>query len=149
MPDIDLAITGGRVWTPDGFLDNTDVLVTGETIVDIGPSSGAPIEAEVVVDAAGNLVLPGLIDTHSHHRDPGFTHKEDITSATQAAAVGGVTMSIGMPNVDPPTTTPDHYRVLIEDQSKRAVVDFNHNPAPTNLEAVAELAAMGALGFKV
>lgn len=149
MSDIDLAIIGGRVWTPEGFRDHTDVMVTGETIEDISPSSEAPIEAEVVIDAVGKLVLPGLIDTHSHHRDPGFTYKEDITSATRAAAVGGVTMSIGMPNVDPPTTTPDHYRTLIEDQSERAVVDFNHNPAPTNIEAVAELAAMGALGFKV
>ena len=149
MSDINLAIVGGRVWTADGFLDQTDVLVTGESIADLRPSSDAPTEADVVIDAAGKLVIPGLIDTHSHHRDPGFTHKEDITSATRSAAVGGVTMTIGMPNVDPPTTTPDLYGALIEDQSQRAVVDFNHNPAPTNIEAVAELAAMGALGFKV
>lgn len=149
MSDVDLVIAGGRVWTPDGFLDRTDVLVAGETILDVRPTSDTPVDADVVVDATGKLVIPGLIDTHSHHRDPGFTHKEDITSATRAAAVGGVTMTVGMPNVDPPTTTPEHYRALIDDQSQRAVVDFNHNPAPTRLEAVEELAAMGALGFKV
>ena len=149
MSDIDLAIVGGNVWTPHGFVDKTDVLVAGEKIVELRPTSDSPMQAKEVVDADGKLVIPGLIDTHSHHRDPGFTHKEDITSATRAAAVGGVTMSIGMPNVDPPTTTPDLYQALIESQSERAVVDFNHNPAPTNIEAVAELAAMGALGFKV
>lgn len=149
MSEVDLAVVGGRVWTANGFLDRTDVLVTGEKISELRPSSDAPVHAVTTIDATGKLVIPGLIDTHSHHRDPGFTHKEDITSATRGAAVGGVTMSIGMPNVDPPTTTPERFQTLIEDQSQRAVVDFNHNPAPTNIEVVAELAAMGALGFKV
>ena len=149
MPATDLAIVGGSVWTAGGFTDRTDILVDDEKIVDIRPSSEAPIEAAEVIQAEGKLVIPGLIDTHSHHRDPGFTHKEDITSATRGAAVGGVTMTVGMPNVNPPTTNPDHYRAIIESQSRRAVVDFNHNPAPTNIGAVAELAEMGALGFKV
>lgn len=149
MAEYDLAITGGRVWTPDGFLDDTDILISGEKIASVQPTSDVAVAADETIDASGKLVIPGLIDTHSHHRDPGFTHKEDITSATRGAAVGGVTMSVGMPNVDPPTTTPELYAALIEDQSQRAVVDFNHNPAPTNIDAVAELAAMGALGFKV
>ena len=149
MPAIDLAIVGGSVWTAKGFIHRTDILITGEQIVDIRPSSEVPIEAGEVIDAGGKLVIPGLIDTHSHHRDPGFTYKEDITSATRGAAVGGVTMTVGMPNVNPPTTSPDHYRAIIESQSRRAVVDFNHHPAPTNIGAVAELADMGAVGFKV
>ena len=145
----DLAIVGGRVWTKDGFLDPADVIVDGEKISAVQATADTPVDADEIIDATGKLVIPGFIDTHSHHRDPGFTHKEDITSATRGAAVGGVTMTVGMPNVDPPTTTPELYAKLIEDQSQRAVVDFNHNPAPTKLDAVAELAAMGALGFKV
>ena len=70
-------------------------------------------------------------DTHTHHRDPGFTHKEDITTATMAAAAGGVTFSIGMPNVNPPTTNVERYRALVEHHSKNAIVDFNHNPSGT------------------
>jgi dihydroorotase len=149
MPEYDLAITGGTVWTPEGFVENFDVLVKGETIAAIRPSGDEVIDASETIAADAMLVIPGLIDTHSHHRDPGFTHKEDIETATRAAAVGGVTMSVGMPNVDPPTTTPERYQALIEDQSRRAIVDFNHNPSPTNIDAVPELAAIGALGFKV
>ena len=114
MPGIDLAIAGGSVWTPTGFADRTDIFITGEKIVGIQPSSGSPIKAYEVIHADGKLVIPGFIDTHSHHRDPGFTYKEDITSATRGAAVGGVTMTVGMPNVNPPTTSPgpfpSHYR---------------------------------------
>ena len=90
----------------------------------------------VAVDAKGKKVIPGLIDTHTHHRDPGFTHKEDLTTATMAAAAGGVTLSIGMPNVEPPTTTVARFRSLIEDHKKKALVDFNHNPSGTVPEEI-------------
>jgi dihydroorotase (multifunctional complex type) len=102
-----------------------------------------------MVDASGRIVIPGAIDTHSHHREPGFIHKEDITSATRAAAAGGVTVTVGMPNVDPPTTTAAQYKRLLEMYSERSVVDFNHNPSPTNLEQIAHLADLGCLGFKL
>ena len=149
MPAFDLAVVGGSVWTARGFTERTDILVRGEQIVELRPSGYDAVDATEVIDATDRLVIPGLIDTHTHQRDPGFTHKEDITSSTRGAAVGGVTTTVGMPNVNPPTTTPDRFRRLIVDQSRRAVVDFNHNPSPTNVEMVAEMAEMGALGFKV
>jgi dihydroorotase len=145
----DLIVTGGTVYTPDGPVVGGQVCVRGEKIAAINAEPDASLSAVDVIDARGLLVLPGAIDTHSHHRDPGFTYKEDVTSATSAAALGGVTTSIGMPNVDPPTVTPERYAALIEDQQRRAIVDFNHNPAPTMTEHVHELAQMGALGFKV
>ena len=58
-----------------------------------------------VVDARGMLLLPGVIDTHVHFRDPGFTHKGDIASESRAAAAGGVTTVLDMPNTLPLTTT--------------------------------------------
>ena len=102
-----------------------------------------------VIDAKGKKIIPGLIDTHTHHRDPGFTHKEDITTATMAAAAGGVTLSIGMPNVNPPTTTVERYRALVEHHSKNAIVDFNHNPSGTVPEEIPGLAKEGPLAFKI
>ncbi len=94
-------------------------------------------------------MIPGLIDTHTHHRDPGFTHKEDLTTATQAAAAGGVTLSIGMPNVNPPTTNVDRFKNVIEISKKKALVDFNHNPSGTVPEEIPGLAKAGCLAFKI
>ena len=104
MEKVELLVTGGEVWTPGGFVA-TDIAVSGGKIAALGKPPVLSDTADVVIDAKGKKVIPGLIDTHTHHRDPGFTHKEDITTATMAAAAGGVTTSIGMPNVNPPTTT--------------------------------------------
>jgi dihydroorotase len=149
MSTYDLAVTGGRVWTEDGFAEGVDVLVSGETIAEVVPTGSVPLGSAEVIDATGRLVIPGVIDTHSHHRDPGFTHKEDITSATRAAAAGGVTVTVGMPNVNPPTTTAALFEQLLEGHKGRAVVDYNHNPSPTNLDEIPGLAALGCLGFKL
>lgn len=149
MQKYDLKITGGTVYTPSGPIEGAEICISDGTIVCVDATPDPSRTATKTIDATGLTVLPGAIDTHSHHRDPGFTRKEDITTATSAAALGGVTMSVGMPNVDPPTTTPERYAAIIADQGQRAIVDFNHNPAPALTEHVQELADMGALGFKV
>lgn len=143
-----LVIENGTVWTPTGMLDAGTVVIEGEQIVDVLPGAYDGSAAEHL-DARGKLVLPGFVDTHSHHREPGFTHKEDITSATRAAAAGGVTTSIGMPNVNPPAVTADRYRAMLDLYARKALVDFNVNPAPTIADEVPKLAAAGALAFKV
>ena len=61
--------------------------------------------ASTVIDAAGRLLLPGVIDTHVHFRDPGLTHKADMATESRAAVAGGVTSFIDMPNTRPATTT--------------------------------------------
>jgi dihydroorotase (multifunctional complex type) len=144
----DLVITGGTIHVPSGPLTGGNLGIRDGKIVAIEAGLDRT-RAGKIIDASGLDVLPGAIDTHSHHRDPGFTHKEDITTATSAAALGGITTSVGMPNVQPPTTTPERYAELIAHGEQMAIVDFNHNPAPTQREHIAELAAMGALGFKV
>ena len=148
MAKLDLLVKNGEVWTPGGFVA-ADIAVHGGKVIALGQPPVLPDTADEVIDAKGKKVIPGLIDTHTHHRDPGFTHKEDITTATMAAAAGGVTTSIGMPNVNPPTTTVERYRALIEHHSKNAIVDFNHNPSGTVPEEIPGLAKEGPLAFKI
>ncbi|MGE5854232.1 MAG: amidohydrolase family protein, partial [Deltaproteobacteria bacterium] len=148
MENVELLVKNGEVWTPGGFVD-ADIAVSGGKITALGKPPVLPETAAQVIDAKGKKIIPGLIDTHTHHRDPGFTHKEDITTATMAAAAGGVTLSIGMPNVNPPTTTVERYRTLIEHHSKNAIVDFNHNPSGTVPEEIPALAKEGPLAFKI
>lgn len=92
MDKLDLLVKNGEVWTPGGFVE-ADVAVSGGKIIALGKPPVLPETAGHVIDAKGKKVIPGLIDTHTHHRDPGFTHKEDITTATMAAAAGGVTFT--------------------------------------------------------
>ena len=148
MEKMELIVKGGTVWTPGGFIE-ADIAAARGKVVALGRSEAFPASADTVIDAKGKVVLPGLIDTHTHHREPGFTHKEDLTTATQGAAAGGVTLSIGMPNVDPPTTTVERYRDVIELSRKKAIVDFNHNPSGTVPEQIPGLAGAGCLAFKI
>jgi dihydroorotase (multifunctional complex type) len=136
---------GGRVVSPEGIV-SADVVIEGERIV--GLDDGRLATGAEVVDVAGRVVLPGLIDTHSHLREPGHSHKEDILHGTRAAAAGGFTTVIGMPNVAPPTTTVERYREALELYARSAVVDYNHHPLPTDIGQVAGLAEAGALAFK-
>lgn len=147
MEKVDLIIRGGEVWTPGGFAE-TDIAINQGKVAAMGRPPAFP-EANQVIDASGKVVIPGLVDTHTHHREPGFTHKEDITTATQAAAAGGVTLSVGMPNVNPPTTTVERYREVIETSKKKAIVDFNHNPSGTVPDQIPKLAEAGCLAFKI
>ena len=84
---VDLTIRSRRIHTPGGWRDGV-VVVSGETIQGIVPAGEEPPARRHVI-ATDRLVIPGLIDTHVHLRDPGFTDKEDFTTGTRAAAAGG------------------------------------------------------------
>ncbi|GAA4688729.1 dihydroorotase [Streptomyces chumphonensis] len=101
----DLVITGARVVTPDGVHDG-GVAVSGERIATIFAAGSAPT-GERTIDAGGRYLLPGLIDSHVHFRTPGLTHKEDWAHGSRAAAAGGVTTVIDMPNTEPPLVEPE------------------------------------------
>src|ERR1041385_3653191 len=109
----DLLIRGGTVITPSGTMQ-ADIGVRGERVAAIGALAQA--SAAEVLDAHGLHVLPGVIDTHVHFREPGHLEKEDMETGSRAAVLGGVTGVFEMPNTNPPTTT----RLLVEDKLRRA-----------------------------
>lgn len=80
-----------------------DILIEDGVITKI--DENIQVEGHEIVDAQSNYVLPGIIDVHTHMRDPGLTHKEDFTSGSRACARGGVTTFIDMPNTIPVTVT--------------------------------------------
>lgn len=96
----DLVIKGGRVATPAGLVD-TDVAVTGGRVAALGDFDASA--AKETFDAAGLHVLPGVIDSQVHFREPGLEHKEDLACGTAAAALGGVVAIFEMPNTMPLT----------------------------------------------
>jgi dihydroorotase len=96
----DLIITNGRVIDPAGGLDKVaDVTITGSRILRVGKARG---KARRMIDAAGMIVCPGLIDVHVHCREPGHEEEETIATAAAAAVAGGFTTICAMPNTHPP-----------------------------------------------
>ena len=109
----DLLVRGGICATPSGIVE-ADIGVHAGKIAAIGSFANAP--AREVFEARGLHVLPGVIDTHVHFREPGHLEKEDMETGSKAAVLGGVTAVFEMPNTNPPTVT----RALIEDKLTRA-----------------------------
>ena len=96
-----ILIESGKVLTTSGWRD-ADVLIESGKVKEVGRG----LRAETVVDASGCLVGPGLVDIHTHAREPGETWKEDISSASMAAVRGGYTAMVTMPNTVPPADSP-------------------------------------------
>src|SRR5271163_3194410 len=96
-----LLITGGRVVDPANNFDSiADVLIIAGKISAVGQNLSAPKDIEKF-DAKGKIVCPGLIDLHVHLREPGQTAKENLATGTAAAARGGFTSVVCMPNTAP------------------------------------------------
>ncbi len=102
-----------------GGLERSDIWISGDTVIAVGASPG---DADSVVDVTGMIVGPGLVDMHAHLRDPGQTWKEDLVSGSMAAAAGGFTAVVAMPNTEPPTDDPERYATLQRRANGKAVV---------------------------
>ena len=102
-----LLIKNGRVLNPPTGVDAVcDVRVKDDVIVEMAPNLEATADEEVI-DADGRFVMPGFIDLHVHFRDPGLTAKEDIETGSKAAARGGFTTVLAMPNTKPVADNPE------------------------------------------
>lgn len=117
-------IKGGRI-VNEGRTFEGAIVIENERIVDVIDGKDIPQESSFtsVVDAKGCYVLPGIIDTHVHFREPGMTEKADIESESRAAAAGGVTSYFEMPNTVPQTTTIE----TLEDKFQRAAKSSHVN----------------------
>ncbi len=120
--------------------------VDGGKIVSIKKT---PISAGKIIDVSGNIILPGLIDSHVHMRDPGLTYKEDFRTGTEAAAAGGFTTVLDMPNTKPVTNTARAYLKKIKIAERKCVVDFGFHVGADNLDQVQKLASLKPASFKI
>jgi dihydroorotase len=145
----DVILRSGIVVNHDGQ-DLRDIGVTDGRIRAIGDLTRA--SAGQVIDCRGLHVLPGVIDTQVHFREPGLTHKEDLESGSRAAVMGGVTGVFEMPNTNPLTTTPEALADKVKAAHHRMHCDFAFYVGGTheNARDVAELERLpGAAGIKV
>lgn len=108
-----LLIRQARILDPSKAMDMVgDILVEDGKIAAVAPKLDK--KADEVIEAAGLVAAPGLIDMHVHLRDPGFTYKEDILSGCRAAAAGGFTAVAAMPNTKPSVDSPEVIRYILD-----------------------------------
>jgi dihydroorotase len=137
-------IRGGRVIDPANKRDQvSDIFIEDGKIV-LAPSENQTSKCDVV-DASGLIVAPGLIDIHVHLREPGFSHKETIESGARAAAAGGFTTVVCMPNTSPVADTPSAIAWIKDRAAKGASVNILPTGAISKNIAGEELAPIGSL----
>ncbi len=145
----DLLLKGATVVNHDG-VGLRDVGVRDGRIAAIG--AGLPEKAAEVVEAQGLHILPGVIDTQVHFREPGLEHKENLETGSRAAVKGGVTAVFEMPNTKPPTTSAEALADKVARARDRMLCDFAFYVGATrdNLDALAAFECLeGAAGIKV
>ena len=143
----DTVIRGATVVFEDG-VRRADISIAGETIEAVHDAGTAP-KAKREIAAEDLVALPGMIDMHSHHREPGFAHKEDLAHMGRQCAAGGVTVSVAMPNVSPAPTTAKDLDGMMELYRQRAGFDWNVNASGVQLAEIPKLAERGILAFKI
>lgn len=127
-----------------------DIYIKGQFIDSVGPDLSAK-RADLVIDAAGKYLLPGVIDDQVHFREPGLTHKATIYSESKAAVAGGVTSFMEMPNTNPPVFT----QALLEDKyqiaSKTSLANYSFymGAANDNLDEVMKTDIRNVCGLKI
>ncbi len=145
----DLIIREGTCLTPSGRIE-TDIGVRDGRVASIGHLGG--VSGERILDAKGLHVLPGVIDSQVHFREPGNEHKEDLESGARAAVLGGVTAVFEMPNTSPSTTTGTALEDKINRATGRAWCDFAFfvGAAKENVNRLAGLEQLpGCCGVKI
>ena len=134
----------------EGEVREADVLVRGERIEQVAPGIAAD-DATEVIDAAGRYLIPGMIDDQVHFREPGLTSKGDLATESAAAAAGGITSFMDMPNVNPQTTTLEALAEKYGIAEGRCTPNYAFYLGGTNsnIEEIRKLRVGDACGIKV
>jgi dihydroorotase len=133
----------------DGKLVKTDVALSGNKIKKIGKIDEGKSK---IYDASDKLVLPGIIDTQVHFREPGSTDAEDLESGSRAAVLGGVTSLFEMPNTNPPTSNLIEFdkKLKLAKQRMHSNYAFYFGATPDNIEQLSNLKGLkGCCGIKL
>lgn len=115
----------------------------------IAKISKSTIEGEKEIDLKGQIVLPGLIDPHVHFRDPGLTYKEDFRTGSMAAANGGFTFVMDMPNTVPKTNTYDAFKEKQKIAESKSIVNFGLHAGYSTLDEMERILELNPMSFKV
>ncbi|NJN03106.1 MAG: dihydroorotase [Leptolyngbyaceae cyanobacterium SL_1_1] len=131
---VTLLIQNARILLPSGEFISGDVSIAGDRIAQVADTI-LPTAGVQTIDAAGQTLLPGVIDPQVHFRDPGLEHKEDLYTASRACARGGVTSYLEMPNTQPLTTTQATLDAKLKLASERSLVNYGFfiGATPENL----------------
>ncbi len=134
----------------EGLIREVDVLIKGDRITRIANSIAAGDGARVI-DAAGKTLIPGMIDDQVHFREPGLTAKGDMATESAAAAAGGITSFMDMPNVNPLTVTRDALAAKYELAAGRATANYAFYLGATNknIDEIRALRPGEACGVKI
>lgn len=145
---LDLLVKNAKIVTEDKVISG-GIGVKDGRITAIG-QLGSGVEAKEVFDAEGRYLFPGAIDTHPHFFDPGAEWREDFWHGTCAAASGGFTTVLDMPNTSPPVKDKKTFLIKKERAEKKCLVDYAFWGAamPGNIDELEQLKQMGCIAFK-
>jgi dihydroorotase len=144
---VDLLLSNARAYL-DNKIKDCSLAIDNGKIAKIGRANMP--NADKKVDLKNLLVLPGLIDAHVHLRDEGKARKEDFYSGTAAAAAGGISTVLDMPNNNPVTMSAETVRNRMETAERKVLVNVGlFSEFPRNVKDVRRIAEEGAIGFKL
>lgn len=145
---VDLVLANSKAYYEQQITDCAVAIENGH-IFKIGKETQMP-EADERIDLKHLLLLPGMIDAHVHLRDEGKAYKEDFYSGTAAAAAGGITTVLDMPNNEPVTMSANSLRNRMSIAEKKATVNLGFfSEFPTSLDEIESIADQGAIAFKL
>ena len=148
--NLDLVILGGDVVLPDMTIKKQDIGVRGSKISILGDLTNYPTKKKI--NAENLKIIPGVIDTQVHFREPGLTHKEDIFHGTKGAVLGGVTSIFEMPNTKPPTICKNEFKKKLKIAEKNGFCNYSFfiGASKENIDKLNELESLeGCCGVKI